>query len=569
MSENPVDLTAKPLTTISGHEGNIQRIEYLPVGERIVTCSADKTVRIWDVENSEQEGTTMQHEGSVLGLAVTRDGKRILSSGGDNIIRTWDPGDPTAKPLITILGHGDYIRSIAYLPGGTQIVTCSARDMTVRIWDVENGEQEGTSMEHQDILYALAVTRDGKRILSGGEDKRIKVWDSGELVLGPLEGHTDPVNCVRWSLDGSQLFSASDDRTVRCWDSDAGEPIGEPWTGHTDWVNSISLSPDGTKLVSASRDKTVRFWDAHSGDPIDQPLQHDHAPLTTISGHEGAIWNMAYLPRGTRIVTCSWDETVRIWDVENGKQEGTSMKHGDRLFGLAVTRDGKRILSGGDDKRIRVWDAKTHKLIEEWRSHTGWIFCIAISPDDHLAASGDHQAIHVYGVESGELVLGPIKGHEGVVNCVVWSLDGSQLFSASYDCTIRCWDSEDGKAIGEPWMGHTADVGSISLSPDGTKLASASDDKSVRFWDARSGAPNGQPLRHGGPLYAVTFSPSGEFVASGGHNEKVSIWCVPQWDDSQKQVIAAFRYYPTPFLTVFIPAGTEFLLRRVSSANFS
>ncbi|KAF8833065.1 WD40 repeat-like protein, partial [Paxillus ammoniavirescens] len=75
-SQKSVDLTAKPLMTMSGHEERVRGIAYLPGGERIVTCSWDKTVRIWNVETGEQEGTTMGHEGRVYGLAVTRDGKR-------------------------------------------------------------------------------------------------------------------------------------------------------------------------------------------------------------------------------------------------------------------------------------------------------------------------------------------------------------------------------------------------------------------------------------------------------------------------------------------------------------
>ncbi|KIJ09599.1 hypothetical protein PAXINDRAFT_172441, partial [Paxillus involutus ATCC 200175] len=198
------------------------------------------------------------------------------------------------------------------------------------------------------------------------------------------------------------------------------------------------------------------------------------------------------------------------------------MVHKDWVRGLAVTKDGKRILSSGADKRITMWDVKTHERIEEWVGHTGDIRCIALSPDDRLAASGDRDGkivirevkrsgrikhsinagswvwslcfspngeklacsafnqvhvIQVYDVDSGELVLGPIKGHEDYTRCVLWSLDGSRLFSASNDRTIRCWNSETGKSIGKPWRGHTNLVNSLSLSPDGTKLASTSYDK--------------------------------------------------------------------------------------------
>ncbi|KAF8833692.1 WD40 repeat-like protein [Paxillus ammoniavirescens] len=99
-------------------------------------------------------------------------------------------------------------------------------------------------------------------------------------------------------------------------------------------------------------------------------------PLTTMSGHEEYIWRiaLAYLPGGERVVTCSRDNTVRIWDMEKGEQEGTLMVHEDRLHGLAVTRDGKRILSGGKDGKINVWDVETHETIDEWaggRGHRG------------------------------------------------------------------------------------------------------------------------------------------------------------------------------------------------------
>ncbi|KAF8834512.1 WD40 repeat-like protein [Paxillus ammoniavirescens] len=306
-----------------------------------------------------------------------------------------------------------------------------------------------------------------------------------------------------------------------------------------------------------------------------KPTDTAAKPVTTMSGHTDPICRIAYLPGGKRVISCSNDKTVRIWDVEKGEQEGTSMVHEGRVDLLAVTKDGKRVLSGGEDERITIWDVETHERIEEWAGHTRYR-SIALSPDDRLAASGDwdgkiviremksgnikhsinagdcllslcfspngeklacavHNVIQVYNVDSGKLVLGPIEGHKRSIHCVLWSLDGSKLFSASYDPhdTIRCWNSETGKLIGKPWTGHTSYATSLSLSPDGTKLVSTSYDQTIRYWDARSGEPIEQPPQHGGSISAVAFSPSGEFVACG--DKKVSIWRVPWWDESQKQ----------------------------------
>ncbi|KAF8837556.1 WD40 repeat-like protein [Paxillus ammoniavirescens] len=109
----------------------------------------------------------------------------------------------------------------------------------------------------------------------------------------------------------------------------------------------------------------------------------------TISAHEGAVYGIAYLSGG--LVTCSGDETVRIWNVGNGEQAGMAMKHGGRVWGLAVTKDGKRILSGGEDKILRVWDVKTHQPIAEWGGHDPAIFCVSTSPDDQLVVSGHRE----------------------------------------------------------------------------------------------------------------------------------------------------------------------------------
>ncbi|KIJ08057.1 hypothetical protein PAXINDRAFT_43158, partial [Paxillus involutus ATCC 200175] len=523
--------------TISAHENYVYGIVYLPGGGRLVTCSDDHTVRIWDLENGEQEGMAMEHggiSGWAQGLAVTRDGRRILSSASYEVLRVWDT--ETHQPIAEWGGHEGSI--LCTVPGD---------------------------------VNSICFSPDGTKLASGHDDNMIRVFDveNGDLILGPIQGHTKQVYSVIWSLDGSRLFTASWDRSIRLWDSETGEAIGDPWTGHTNLINSLSLSPDGKKLASASRDGTVRFWDTESGDPIGEPLQHGgevwvatfspsgefvacgeqsgkvsiwrsidltSQPLLTISAHEDPVCGIAYLPGGGQLVTCSDDKTVRIWDMENGKQDGMAMEHGDITdwtLGLAVTRDGRRILSSGPDNVLRVWDVETQQSIAEWDGHEGTILCIVVSPDDQLVASGDRQGriiiretkedgqtkhaietvpgdvnsicfspdgtklasghddnmIRVFDVESGDLILGPIEGHTHNVNSVIWSLDGSRLFTASWDHSIRLWDSETGEAIGDPWTGHINYVNTMSLSPDGTKLASGSSDDTVRFWGTESGDP--------------------------------------------------------------------------------
>jgi WD40 repeat protein len=313
-----------------------------------------------------------------------------------------------------------------------------------------------------------------------------------------------------------------------------------------------------------------------------QRSDNEPQPHLVISADDTSISRLEYLPDGQRVVTGSDDGTVKVWNLENGEQEGTSMEHESEVYDLAVTRDGTRIISSDVDGNIKVWNVESHEIVKEWIDPDGGID-IALSPDDRLIAVSDETVafytmegrqvnhpievgsyyvsalsfspdgkklacctrddIRVYDVASGTLILGPLRGHQGYVSNVLWSRDGSRLFSASNDKTIRCWNSDTGEQIGHPWTGHTNWIRSLSLSPDGSILASASWDNTVRFWDTTTGNPIGQHLQHDNRVKAVRFSPSGESVASTGWDAsgRICFWRLPWLNSITHQVITPFR----------------------------
>jgi len=206
-----------------------------------------------------------------------------------------------------------------------------------------------------------------------------------------------------------------------------------------------------------------------------------------IPTHGDCIRWLECLPDGRRVVTGSCSRTVRVWNLESGEEEGTSMEHEKDITDLAATWDGKKIVSSEWSGRIKVWDAKSHKLIKEW-THPESCPTVAISPDNRLIAVGGwsvaictmqgrqvNRSIKigrkawsmcfspdgnklacgtifgtcVYNVASGTLVLGPLNRHW--VRVVLWSRDGARLFCGSEDGTICCWNSDTGQQIGHAW----------------------------------------------------------------------------------------------------------------------
>jgi len=143
-----------------------------------------------------------------------------------------------------------------------------------------------------------------------------------------LAGHTDAVWSVAVSPDGKQLVSGSWDRSVRLWDTDTGAEISElRW--HEDWVNSVAFSPDGTRVVSGSEDATIWVWDVITTEEATSILRTN----------EGAVNSVAFSPDGMKIVSGSQGKIIHVWDMPAGANISKMTGHdGVRWFRHLFTR---------------------------------------------------------------------------------------------------------------------------------------------------------------------------------------------------------------------------------------
>ncbi|KAL0958686.1 hypothetical protein HGRIS_014017 [Hohenbuehelia grisea] len=271
---------------------------------------------------------------------------------------------------------------------------------------------QGISVHNRTIFVistpvkCVALSPNGSHIISGSDDKTIRVWDaaSGELAMPPLTGHTAQITSVAFSPDGSRIVSASSDKTVRVWNAASREPAMPPLTGHTRGITSVGFSPDGRRIVSASCDKTIRVWDAASGELAMSPL----------TGHTKQITCVAFSPDGNRIVSASSDKTIMVWDAANGERAMPPLiGHTEQITCVAFSPDGNHIVSASQDKTIRVWDVASGKLAMHLTGHTSSITSVGFSPDASRIVSGsDDSIIRVWDVTIGELTNG-LTGQTG------------------------------------------------------------------------------------------------------------------------------------------------------------
>jgi sterol desaturase/sphingolipid hydroxylase (fatty acid hydroxylase superfamily) len=283
---------------------------------------------------------------------------------------------------------------------------------------------------HVGPVLGVAVSSDGRRIVSAGEDGTIKLWDTATAeILLTLRGHTGPVRCVAISSDGQRIVSGGKDRCIKVWDV-ATEREVRSITGHESTVLSVALSADGRRALSGSADQTMRAWDTESGSQ--ELSQRDD---------EAAVPSVALSADGELAVSAV-RETARLWETTSGQVLQAMVGHKDLIYCVAVSPDGAQAVSGSFDCQVKLWDTQTGQQKLTLSGHTGAIYSVAISADGHtIASGGEDQTVKVWDVPTGRELL-TLHGHTDAVTGVAVSADGSHVVSASRDGTVKVWDVE-------------------------------------------------------------------------------------------------------------------------------
>lgn len=440
------------------------------------------------------------------------------------------------------------VDAIALAPDGAKFVT-GGWNGAATIWDMESGRQI-SQLNHDGLyVYSVDWSADGKWIATGSNDSvngYVQVWnaETGERVsqtfgnnADEATSHTDAVLSVRFSTSGNgrrKLLTASYDETARLWDVLTGGQ-DRRFLGHNGYVWDAQFSHDEKKIVTASHDGTAIVWDVETGEP--------GAPFT---GHNGPVYCAAFSSDGVAVVTGGYDKRVLVWRPSDVRpydfKQLTSNSgsvippakfrsldgHEGPVRAVAFSSDGSRIISGSQDNTVRLWNTEGGQLLKSFRGHDGAIRTVAFAESDQIILSGSHDnSIRKWNINEYEeirVLQGQVlEGHVDSILSARFSSDGERIVTASRDRTARTWDAASGRSLNVFAEGHSFLATSAAFFPGGKRLATGAVDNTVRIWDTDSGTQLVR-LEHTGRAAALTVSNDGRWVITGGDDQTAKVW---------------------------------------------
>jgi tRNA A-37 threonylcarbamoyl transferase component Bud32 len=282
-----------------------------------------------------------------------------------------------------------------------------------------------------------------------------------------LSGHRETVLAVALAPKGRRALSGGKDRTIRLWDVEAGREL-RAFPEQTQEVRAVAFAPDGRRLLSAAG-AGLRLWDADSGEE-----------LARWAGHTDAVKAVAFSPDGMRVVSGGDDRTVRVWDVQTGRELLRFTRHSGGVTGVAVSPGGEQVLSSGRDQTLRLWELRSGREIRSFAVPRGPVLSVAFSPDGAQAVSGHFDTVARLWEADSSRELRRLHGHKQMVSAAVFAAAGARVLTASQDQTVRLWDLDSGCELCA-FEGHIGGVTCLAVA--GRIAVSGGVDKTLRVWE--------------------------------------------------------------------------------------
>jgi WD40 repeat protein len=551
------EVTGQPADSemvLRGHEDAVSMGDFTPDGGSAVTVSFDQTVRLWDVATQAELRRYEQHTGPIFCLAISGDGSVLVTGAQDNTLRVWDL--PLGQPLRQLTASEASVNAIALNPDGMSIAS-ALQNHGVRLDSLQDADQ-ATSLRsaHTDAVTSIAYRSDGAYVASGDTGGRVLMWSPYlEEPQSVLIGQQSAISGIAFASNNQQLFTADADGCIRVW-----QLMPTP-ASHFEWGQgrivagsiianngqAVVIGEDGRWFVVKLGDGqiTAEFpkldieptavaqaqnngWICIGGTTGTAHLLNlnDGSSRGTVSGHEGAINDVAVHADSNRFATCGVDGKVLIWGQPTPGVEAAPLQSltTDSDAPVAVTclvfaPDQQSVLSGSSDGRVRSWDINSGKLIRTVQVHSGnaaTIRDLTMTSDGKTVMTlGDDNTLRTFSIDGDSEIR--VMQHPTAVRAVTISPDNSRVAVACEDGMIRVWELKSGQLL-ETLPADSSPKIAVSFLSDGQTVASVSMDGSLHV--SKTSILRAMPI-HKGPIRRMAVYAGSQLVTVGADDRVV------------------------------------------------
>ena len=591
--QSSCQVSSKKCAEWVAHSGWVRGLAFVPKQPLLVTGGEDSRLTLWRLAHLQTQADVqveqvwqIEEDSWSHAVAVSETGE-VIASGGDNKITlyrtyTGEPighlyhhPNPAIKPTypsdqavtvsgpksdLTAFAHHHRVRALAFSPDNKWLASCGD-DYKIRLWQVQSlltasHTPHLESLEpkrlagHSGWVHSVAFSADGKWLVSGSEDKTLRVWEVGSgKCINTLQRPSDRIRAVAVSPDGQFLASGGDDSQVMLWHLPTQRRLQDiSVKGSRVWSLSFQQQA-GELLLAAGGDKqTVMLWlvSPEGANAVSDrntcPTATKVKALRTYRGYTSGLRSIDFL-RSDRIVGGGDSQELLVWDTQGEQRAALQMHHG-RIWSVAVNGQGTLIASGSDDHTVRLWDGQTGQHRFTLKGHKSWVRAVAFSQrGSFLASGGDDSTIRIWNTASG-FCLATIPHSQHWIRALKFNPKNSRyLISGGDDGIVRWWDRKE--KISFSLARHQQRICAVDFSPNSRYIASGSDDASVIVWDtmgkemAKSEAPS--QIFHFTHselgIKAVAFSPDSRYLAAGGDDQLVYIWDLESPNPSESLMV--------------------------------
>jgi WD40 repeat protein len=434
----------------------------------------------------------------------------LATVSADGTARIWET--KSGQLLRTLAGHENTLLRSMFSGDDTRLLTLTWD--TVRLWDTETAALLGKYQSR-----GVVLNPDGRHFVTQSKDDISRVFEleSGNEIAVLKGGN------AAFSYSGEMLATIANDYksntyVALLWDARSWKPV-TALKGHTSYVSEVAFGPRGARIVTTSEDHTARLWQADTGKLI-----------AILEGHTAPVVRAVFNHDGKRVLTVTgqethlpFDYTARLWDAETGEPLAVFDHDSDEKKAIFST-DGERIftIAGG---AVHVWQTQAgvgfavprmyRKVVGTGKSKDGEILIVSSAPNNiaHILKLDTLQEIAI------------LTGHRGEILSAGFSPDGKFAVTASADRTARVWNALTGDPVAT-LAGHDNAVTRAVFSPDGLYILTESEEKSARLWNVRTGTEISRLNCIGSTEKFAVFSPDSKRIAGFCSDEMMHFWDV-------------------------------------------